>query len=242
MRTKIIDGKKVIYKSSSRNTPPISIIKKVYAKIPDNKRIPIVFETKEQYLNEYIKNQEKAKHTRFTPEQIRQYKHTELKGMKNVVSRYTTKNNPYIDLRTVFFTDKKIPKQQFAESAYHEYGHEIWEKNPKIRRDWQSVHRTTAPTSYGRTDRQEDFAESFMLAKSGIPIDPKRQHILQKDVGLSRHIHPSVRKLVRGGGASPEDYKAYEEGIRENPQLRKFIPWRIAPRLKPALWRMRRPR
>jgi hypothetical protein len=223
MRTKTIDGKKVIYKSSSKNTPPIGFIKKVYAKIPDNKKIPVVFETKEQYLNEYIKNQEKAKKTKFTPEQIQQYKHTELQGMKNIVSRYTTKQNPYIDLRTVFFTDKKIPPKQFAQSAYHEYGHELWEKSPKIRKDWKTVNRTTSSTSYGRTDRQEDFAESFMLAKSGIPIDNKRQTILQRDVGLNRTIHPSVRKLFRAGGGSPEDYEKAAEGAKEL-GLDKFLP------------------
>ena len=45
---KLIDGKKVIVKGNSKNIPSFNTIKDVYAKLPDNKRIPIVFETREQ--------------------------------------------------------------------------------------------------------------------------------------------------------------------------------------------------
>lgn len=191
MFKKSIDGKKVIVKANSKNIPPIKVIKDIYAKIPDNKRIPIVFETREQYLDEYIKNQEKAKKIRFTEAQKQQYKHTELQNMKNIVSRYTTNHNPYIDRRVVFFNDHKIPLKQFKDSALHEYGHELWEKNPKLRRDWKSVSRTTSPTSYGATSKQEDFAESFMLAKTGRLQDPKREHILSDAVAQNRANIPA---------------------------------------------------
>lgn len=190
MYKKLIDGKPVIVKANSKNIPPLTEIKKVYAKIPDNKRIPIVFQTKEQYLDEYIKNQEKAKKIKFPEWQKKQYKQEELKNMKNIVSRYTTNHNPYIDRRVVFFNDNKIPVKQFHDSALHEYGHELWEKNPKLRRDWKSVSRTTSPTSYGATSKQEDFAESFMLAKTGRLQDPKRERILSDAVTANRVITP----------------------------------------------------
>lgn len=186
MFKKLIDGKSVIVKANSKNIPPLKVIKDTYAKIPDNKRIPIVFETKEQYLDEYIKNQEKAKRTKFPESQKNQYKHQELQNMHNIVSRYTTDHNPYIDRRIVFFNDHKIPTKQFHDSALHEYGHELWEKNPKIRKDWKSVARSSSPTSYGATSKQEDFAESYMLAKTGRLQDPKRESILSDAVAQNR--------------------------------------------------------
>jgi hypothetical protein len=173
----IIDGKPVIFKSL-QNTPSINTIKSAYSRIPDDKKIPVVFETKTQYLNEYIKNQEKKKRIDFTPSQEKQYKKTELRDMKNIISRYTTNHNPYIDRRVVFFTDKKIPKAQFEKSVMHEYGHELWEKNPRIRKNWSAVNKNTSPTPYGRTDRQEDFAESFMLHSEGRLRDPARNRII----------------------------------------------------------------
>lgn len=181
MKTKkvLVDGKPVIYKST-RNTPPLQVIKEAYAKIPDNKSIPVVFETKTQYLNEYIKNQEKKKNIDFTPSQEKAYKHRELRDMSNIVSRYTTNHNPYIDRRVVFFTDKKMPVAQFKKSVLHEYGHELWETSPGIRKDWKAVNRSSSPTLYGKTDRQEDFAESFMLSRSGQLRDSKRANIINK--------------------------------------------------------------
>lgn len=186
MRKHIIDGKPVIVKANSKNIPPLTEIRKVYAKIPDNKKIPVVFQTKEQYLDEYIQNQEKAHKVEFTAKEKNKYKKQELASMKNIVSRYTTNHNPYIDRRVVFFNDKKIPVKQFHDSALHEYGHELWEKNPKLRRDWKSVSRTTSPTPYGKTCTQEDFAESFMLAKTGRLEDPKREQILSDAVAKNR--------------------------------------------------------
>lgn len=220
MFKKLIDGKPVIIKSSSKNIPSFETIKKVYRKIPDNKNIPIVFETKKQYLKEYIRNQEIKKNIDFTPSQEKAYISRELKDMNNVVSRYTTKKNPYIDLRTVFFTDKKITPKQFQASAFHEYAHEEWENNPRIRKDWQAVNKTTAPTPYGRTDRQEDFAESYMLYKMGRLKDPKRTKIFS-DNGLNRKsydpkkVHPAVKKIARISGGLPEDEKEYNEGMKE---------------------------
>lgn len=178
-----IDGKKVIIKGNKRNVPPLKIIKNIYSKIPDDKKIPIVFETKAQYLGEYIKNQENIRGKPFPKSDVEKYKSTELGRMNNIVSRYTTRHNPYIDVRTVFFTDNKITPVQFAKSAFHEYGHEAWEKIPKLRKDWKSVSQSTAPTPYGRTARQEDMAESYMLYKTGALQDTRRKDILSKDLG-----------------------------------------------------------
>ena len=195
MTTKVIDGKKVVIKSNPTKIPPTSIIKKVYAKIPDDKKIPIVFETKTQYLNEYIKNQEKARGKPFPKREVTKYKNTELERMSNIVSRYTTKHNPYIDVRTVFFTDNKITPTQFAKSAYHEYGHEAWENNPKLKKDWRSVSKTSAPTPYGKTARQEDFAESYMLYKTGELGDTNRAAIISDAISPSRKT-ASIRQMI----------------------------------------------
>lgn len=213
MFTKVIDGKKVIVKGKAQNVPPLKVVKDVYAKIPDNKRIPLVFETKEQYLDEYIKNQEKKKNIRFKPTQIQSYKAKELSNMQNIISRYTTDHNPFIDRRTVFFTDRKIPVQQFKDSAVHEYGHELWEKNPKIRKDWKSVSNSTSPTPYGKTAKQEDFAESYMLHSKGQLFDSRRNNIIRKDVTARNNVlpwhgniesqtinNPNYRKVIETGG------------------------------------------
>ena len=181
MIKEILGGrKKLIVKNSSKNIPSISTIREVYSKIPSDKKTPIVFESKEQYLTEYVKNQEKEK-GKFPKRQVQQYKARELKDMGNIVSRYTTNHNPYIDKRTVFFTDRKWTPNEFRKSAEHEYGHELWEKNKAIRSDWKSVSKSTSPTAYGRTDKQEDFAESYMLMREGKLDDPRRAMIINKD-------------------------------------------------------------
>jgi len=224
MLKKVIDGKKVIVKGNSQNIPSFKTIKDVYSHIHDNKRIPIVFETKEQYLDEYIKNQEKSKKTSFKPAQIAAYKHSELNNMSNIVSRYTTNHNPFIDRRIVFFNDHKIPLQQFKDSAVHEYGHELWEKNPKIRKDWKSVSNSTSPTPYGRTAKQEDFSESYMLARKGQLEDPKRERIIQKDVGLNRQILPWHGNIEQQSITNPNYRKVIETGSRAQLVLMSLKP------------------
>jgi hypothetical protein len=214
----LVDGKPVIYKST-KNSQPISTIKEAYAKIPDDKRIPVVFETKTQYLNEYIKNQEKKKGVKFTPAQEKMYKHTELRDMKNIVSRYTTNHNPYIDKRVVFFTDKKMPKAQFEKSVMHEYGHELWEKNPKIRNDWNSISKRTSPTPYGRTDKQEDFAESYMLAKTGQLRDSSRNRIIQKDTKGRNSVADAMNEDIDPNYEYTDEWKLYGGPKNYNPNV-----------------------
>lgn len=190
MKKIMIDGKPIVFKST-RNTPPLKTIRDAYAKIPDDKTIPVVFQTKTQYLNEYIKNQEKKKNIDFSPSQEKAYKKRELKDMKNIVSRYTTNHNPYIDRRTVFFTDKKITPNQFKDSVHHEYAHELWEQNPRVRKAWSNVSTRTSPTRYGRTEDQEDFAESFMLKKRGELRDPTRNRIISDATSKARTTQPT---------------------------------------------------
>ena len=86
---------------------------------------PIVFETKKQYVNQYLHNQEKARGHRFTPKQEQTFKKNELHKMKNVVARYTTNSNPYMPKETVFFTDRKISPDRLNIMADHEFNHFI---------------------------------------------------------------------------------------------------------------------
>jgi len=233
MFEKTIDGKRIIVKSNSKNIPPFKVIKDIYSKIPDDKRVPVVFETKEQYLNEYIRNQEKAKGSKFSDAQKASYKRAELSNMSNIVSRYTTKTNPYIDRRVVFFNDHKIPVNQFKDSVVHEYGHELWEKNPKIRKDWKSVSKSTSPTPYGSTSKQEDFADSLMLHTRGKLLDSRREAIIEKDTSQNRSYSPkkinsSVAKLFKIQSGFPEDMLEHEEGKKElghtQDENRRIIP------------------
>lgn len=163
-----IDGKKV-YFLSKRNIPPKKVIKKVYRMIPDDKKVPIVFETKKQYLKEYIKNQEQKHNIDFPSWQEQQYINKEMVEMKPIVSRFTTYHNKYIEPRVVFFTDYKQTPQTFKQNALHEYGHEKFEKE-KLHNKWNFSPKTS-PTQYGKSDKEEDFAETFALWKDKITRD-----------------------------------------------------------------------
>lgn len=156
---------KLIQVFNKKPTVPKQTIKKVYARIPDDKHIPIQFMSKKQYLKRYIKNQESKHNIDFPKKQENTYIQKESIGMNNIVSRYTTKHNPYYPPAVVFFNDKKISKKQFTINAAHEFGHELWEKNKKIRHNW-NFPKATSPTLYGTTNRQEDFADSFAIFKN----------------------------------------------------------------------------
>lgn len=176
----VVDGKKVIFKTNS-SYPKISILKQVYEKADDDRKIPVVVETKEQYLKEYITNQEKKKGIKFTPEQKKEYIETELQDMAPIVSRYTTKHNRFMEPRVVIFSDIRLKDGQLVDTLWHEFGHEVWERNPKIKRDWKAVNKDTSPTEYGKTDKEEDFADSYALARRKALDDKKRLAIIKKD-------------------------------------------------------------
>lgn len=156
---------KLIQAFNKKPIVPKQTIKKVYATIPDDKKIPIQFMSKHQYLKKYIKNQESKHNIDFPKKQEQQYIKKESIGMNNIVSRYTTKHNPYYPPAVVFFNDKKINKQQFNINAMHEFGHELWEKNKQIRHKW-NFPKAKSPTLYGTTNKQEDFADSFSIFKN----------------------------------------------------------------------------
>ena len=158
--------KKPILYLHKGNAPNKQFVKQVYSKIPDDEKVPVVFETKEQYLKEYIKNQEKNKSVKFTQQEKQQYIRSELQRMRPIQSRFTTYHNPYIEPRVVFFTDKPVSKREFQYNAQHEFGHELMERRPGLQRTWDDkTSLNNSPTSYGKTDEQEDFAESYALFK-----------------------------------------------------------------------------
>ena len=131
MKKKIkIDGKDVIY-FNKRKSPSRKTIKKTYRKIHDNKNIPIMFMTREEYLKQYIKNQELKKGIDFPVKQEKQYIKKEMSKYNNFLSRFTTNKNKFFPPAIVFFNDKKISPKQFEKLAFHEYGHEVSEKKNK---------------------------------------------------------------------------------------------------------------
>jgi hypothetical protein len=110
--------------------PPI-IIKGNKKNVPDNIQVistcPVIFETKKQYVNELIKNQERIRGVNFSKREEDKFRISELQKMQPVVARYTTKSNPYMPPETVFFTDQKISKDMMREMARHEFNHQAWE-------------------------------------------------------------------------------------------------------------------
>jgi hypothetical protein len=191
-----VDGKPVFFKTK-KNLPNIKVLRDVYGHVSDDRATPVVVEEKEQYLNEYISNQEKAKGIKFTEKEKEEYKKRELKDMRDVVARYTTKKNKYIEPRVVIFSDIKLPDNMLKDTLYHEYAHEVWEKNPKIRKDWKSVGKSSSPTEYGKTDREEDFADSYALSKSGQLEDKNREMVIDK-YGKDKKFKARVRLYWEG--------------------------------------------
>lgn len=144
VKTKKISGKTV--KIFNNNPiPKKQTIKKVYDKIPDDTNIPLKFMTREQYLNQYVDNQEKKHGKKFSVSQRSDYVNSRKKAYKNITGRYTTKNNPYYKPAVVVFNDnnnsKNIKGDEFKKFAWHEYGHEFIEKegiklNPDLEEDF----------------------------------------------------------------------------------------------------------
>src|SRR6056297_2626031 len=126
-----ISGKKVqIF--NKHPTPKRSVIKKAYDKIPDDKNIPLQFMTRKQYLNKYIKNQEKINNIDFSSQQEKNFIKQRMPTYKNIVGRYTTRKNDYYPPAVVVFNDPKnfnnIKGDKFDDLVFHEYGHELVEK------------------------------------------------------------------------------------------------------------------
>lgn len=131
IKTKTISGKKVkIYNDNP--IPKTQTIKKAYDKIPDDTNIPLKFMTRKQYLNQYVTNQEKKYNKKFSNSQRQKYVNTRSQEYKNIAGRYTTKKNPYYKPAVIIFNDddnsKNIKGEEFKKVAWHEYGHELVEK------------------------------------------------------------------------------------------------------------------
>jgi len=132
IKEEIISGKSV----QSFNNYPIpkkSVIKKAYDKIPDDTSIPLQFMTRKQYLTRYIKNQEKINNIDFSKNKEKQFIKQRTPFYNNIVGRYTTKTNNYYPPAVVVFNDpknfKNIKGNNFDDLIFHEYGHELFEKN-----------------------------------------------------------------------------------------------------------------
>jgi len=194
---KLPDGKEVIIKSH-KNTLPKKVVWNTYKNLPDDKNIPVVFQTKKQYLKEYIKNQEAIHGYDFPKKQEQEYIKNELQDMSGISGRYTTRHNKYMEPRTVFFTDVKWDPKSFKQTAAHEVGHEIYERNKKIKHDWNSVNKHSSPTHYGKTDKDEDFADSYMLYKQGKLNDKKRKKIIKDGVSKNKKdLDKEIKKLEK---------------------------------------------
>lgn len=131
MKTIDVDGKQVMYFNKKKTTPPVKVIKETYRRIQDDKNIPIMFMTREQYLKNYIRNQELKKNVDFPVRQEKNYIKSEMPFYKNVLSRYTTKKNKFFPPAVVFFNDTKIKPKKFKNLAFYEYGHELVERKNK---------------------------------------------------------------------------------------------------------------
>lgn len=192
MKTKIFDGKKFIFKSK-RNLPDIKTVRDTYKRIPDDKKVPVVFQTKKSYVKDYIKSQEKIRGIDFSKSEEKRYMREELKNLAPVTSRFTTYHNKYISPRTVFFTDNKVPKEIIKDNIYHEYGHEVWEKK-RVDKKWNFA-RKTSPTYYGKSDKEEDFCDSFALYKRGLLNDNSRNKII-KDYSKDNMYHGTSSNVL----------------------------------------------
>ena len=197
MKQMKISGRNVLFNANS-NLPKLPVIKQVFGQLPKND-IPVVFETKQQYIKQYAKNQEKKNKVDFTPQQEKAYLNQELTHMQPVVSRYTTKHNPYMEPKIVVFTDKPITKPQLQQALIHETGHVLYENKPKLRKKWQkSTDPSDSPTVYGTTNKSEDFAESYTLAKLGK---------LKFDNDSSNMTDSEKRLAIINADTSSQDYK-----------------------------------
>jgi len=152
------DGKTVkVYNNNP--IPKRSVINSALKKLPDDKRVPLAFMTREQYLKKYIHNQEKKNKIDFSPKQERQYINSEMKEYKNIAARYTTKDNPYMPKKIVVFNDKPMNDKEFKFTLAHEVGHEILERKGKK----MPLHKEEAKCDeYAKNFLQNDYKSKNM--------------------------------------------------------------------------------
>jgi hypothetical protein len=123
---------KPVYVYNKHPIPKKSRIENVYKKIPDDINIPLHFMTREQYLIKYIDNQEQKHNVDFSARQEHNYLNDEMNEYASIIGRYTTKKNKYYEPAVVIFNDpnnfKNISNNNFDKLVWHEYGHELAEK------------------------------------------------------------------------------------------------------------------
>jgi hypothetical protein len=192
------DGKPVI-KLNKGIYPSVGTLNNIYKKIPDDRKVPVVLETRENYLKEYTQNQEKLKGIKFSQEEKDRYMKEELQKLQPVTARFTTYHNKWIPARVVLFPGKTNKKEVEA-NVLHEFGHEVEEKNKSLAKDWNKhINKKTSPTLYGTTDKDEDFAESFALYKNHKTItisnpNTSKQEIDKRFNIIHKHLGNSIRQ------------------------------------------------
>ena len=207
MRTKI-NKQPITIKGGAKNVPKEAV--NVYS------RVPVEFQTKEQYVKELIKNQEKVRGIDFTDKQEKEFKKTELEKMKNVVARYTTKNNPYMPTKTVFFTDDKISPEKLKEMARHENNHYAWEPFDS---DKGSKNMTLGPKRYGPRHEHRTVGMRLGPKRYGMrikPVDPNVIKIGPKRMNLnsdfvSRNMKFKSYKCTQCGNTADWPYDPSEK-------------------------------
>lgn len=121
--------------------PSKKLIEKTYNKIPDDTRIPLQFMTREQYVKQYVGNQEKQRGRPFDEKTKKEFFKNKKDKYSNIIGRYTTKQNPYYPPAVVIFNDpenqQNIKGKNFKKVAWHEYGHELAEKK-KLNLDYET--------------------------------------------------------------------------------------------------------
>jgi len=200
--------------------PKKSVIKNVYDKMPDNTNIPLQFMTRKQYMNKYIKNQEKINNVDFPISQEKKFIKNRTPHYSNIIGRYTTNNNPYYPQAVVVFNDKNNQKNikgdNFRKLAWHEYGHELAEKE-NINLPLQKEERFA--------DNVSEFAKrneiySDKKAKNYALSNIKKDKVSKND----KVFFP--RKLKEQGvsfdkSVSPRKKRILTKTLRKNPDLLK---------------------
>jgi len=169
VKTQTIASKSVLYYNHN-STPKVKTIQKVYKKIPDNTNIPLMFMTRKQYLNQYIKNQENKNGVKFTSSEKKEYVKKEMPQYRHIIGRYTTKQNEYFPPAVVVFNDKDnkqyINGKCFGGFAWHEFGHEKAEKQHLgLNRDSEEIYADKIAydkTSHNLTDENPNEIESYL--------------------------------------------------------------------------------
>ena len=173
---------KIIIKGNKENIPKDVDVSKMI--LPPG---PIVFETRKQYVDELIHNQEKVRGIDFSKKQEKVFEKAELKKMAPVIARYTTKSNPYMKPETVFFTDEKISKDMLPQMARHEFQHFAWEpfdseKGDKNMKMGQTIPIRAHPKFMFNTDFSSKNMTLGPRRTIGMALGPKRYGMQIKPV------------------------------------------------------------